>query len=176
VDVDVRLRVLRLEGGEQRGERVVADRQRCAKVQPAGSGVGELLHLAFELRHVVEHGARALREETARVGEDRTALHDVDERHGEVILQRAHLQGDRRLCQFEFFSRAREVAELGEPAERVQLCERNRHRAGPVLHARAHPARRRAFACLAILYKYVADWRQSTTARPAGLGDRPPFP
>jgi hypothetical protein len=128
VHVDVGMRMLGFERRKERGERVVTDRQRRTELQSSGSRGGELLHLTFERRDVLEHRFRALREETARVGEDRAPLDDIDERHGEVFLHCANLQSDCGLGEVQLLGGAGEVPELGQAPERMELREGNRHR------------------------------------------------
>src|SRR6185503_18512236 len=126
--------VFTAEGPDERGHDVFARDAGAADRQLAADSPLELLDGLPGLAGQRQQAARVTEQERARPGRRGAAAEPIQQLHAELVLEAAHVLGDRRLGQEERLGGAREAAQLGdlhEDLEPTQVHDEPTKREGP---------------------------------------------
>ena len=118
---DPDLRIERGEFVEPRNQPVDAERRRRRDLEVAARPLAAVGELGARRLQLHEHVMRGAEQQVALLGEDQAARMAVEQRHRELLLQRADLARHRRLRQAELLAGMREAARFRRRVKHLQL-------------------------------------------------------
>ncbi len=118
---DPDLRIERGEFAEPRDQPVDAERRRRGDLEVAARPLAAVGQLGARRLQLHEHVMRGAEQQVALFGEDQAARMAMEQRHRELLLQRADLPRHRRLRQPELLAGMREAARFRRRVKHLQL-------------------------------------------------------